>query len=192
MNLFAGNPGHKVLMRGMKPLCAKGVRSFYLAHYDMDHSTGKIASRFSGEGARAYFAYMTRCRRLFASFPHVLVSRRPVHAGPRTQMGNSMRKYIVLAAILLTATACGDTWGQRAVTGGGIGAASGAVLGAATGFNPLPGRGGSAARAGAGIGAATHAASQLLSRIRSYQLSFHGLRSISKVQAERGWRWSCQ
>ena len=33
-----------------------------------------------------------------------------------------MRKYIVLAAILLTATACGDTWGQRAVTGGAVGA----------------------------------------------------------------------
>jgi NAD(P)H dehydrogenase (quinone) len=39
VRLFAGNPGHKVLMRGMKPLCAKGVHSFYLAHYDMDHST---------------------------------------------------------------------------------------------------------------------------------------------------------
>jgi len=51
-----------------------------------------------------------------------------------------MRKYIVLTAILFTATACGDTWGQRAVTGGGIGAASGAMLGGA---------------AGAGIGAAT-------------------------------------
>ena len=65
-----------------------------------------------------------------------------------------MRKYIVLAAILLTATACGDTWGQRAVTGGAIGAGSGAVLGAATGFNPLLGAvvGGAA---GAGIGAAT-------------------------------------
>ena len=69
-----------------------------------------------------------------------------------------MRKYFVLAAIvpaiLFTATACGDTWGQRAVTGGAIGAGSGAVLGAATGFNPLLGAvvGGAA---GAGIGAAT-------------------------------------
>ena len=65
-----------------------------------------------------------------------------------------MRKYIALAAILFTATACGDTWGQRAVTGGAIGAGSGAVLGAATGFNPLLGAvvGGAA---GAGIGAAT-------------------------------------
>jgi len=63
-------------------------------------------------------------------------------------------RYIVLVAILFTATACGDTWGQRAVTGGGIGAASGAVLGAATGFNPLLGAvvGGAG---GAAIGAAT-------------------------------------
>ena len=42
-----------------------------------------------------------------------------------------MRKYIVLAAILFTATACGDTWGQRAVTGGGIGAAIAQTLGEA-------------------------------------------------------------
>ena len=39
VHLFAGNAGYKVLMRGMKPMCAKDVRSFYLAHYDMDHST---------------------------------------------------------------------------------------------------------------------------------------------------------
>ena len=65
-----------------------------------------------------------------------------------------MRKYLALLAILLTASACGDTWGQRAVTGGAIGAGSGALLGAATGFNPLAGAliGGAA---GAGIGAAT-------------------------------------
>jgi osmotically inducible lipoprotein OsmB len=65
-----------------------------------------------------------------------------------------MRKYIVLTAILLTATACGDTWGQRAVTGGAIGAGSGAVIGAATGMGPLTGAviGGAV---GAGVGAAT-------------------------------------
>ena len=39
VHLYAGNAGHKVLMRGMKPLCAKDVQSFYMAHYDMDHST---------------------------------------------------------------------------------------------------------------------------------------------------------
>jgi osmotically inducible lipoprotein OsmB len=63
-------------------------------------------------------------------------------------------KSLVLLAILLGATACGDTWGERAVTGGGIGAGSGALLGAVAGFNPLVGAlvGGAA---GAGIGAAT-------------------------------------
>lgn len=65
-----------------------------------------------------------------------------------------MRTIVVFAAILLTATACGDTWGQRAVTGGGIGAGSGAVIGAVTGMGPLTGAliGGAV---GAGAGAAT-------------------------------------
>jgi hypothetical protein len=65
-----------------------------------------------------------------------------------------MRNVIVLAAVLLTATACGDTWGQRAVTGGAIGAGGGALLGAATGMGPLTGAliGGAV---GAGAGAAT-------------------------------------
>lgn len=44
--LFAGNAGRKVLMRGMKPMCAKGVKTFYLAHYDMDHSTAASRSAF--------------------------------------------------------------------------------------------------------------------------------------------------
>ena len=65
-----------------------------------------------------------------------------------------MMKYLVLAAVLLGTTACGDTWGQRAVTGGGIGAGSGAVIGALTGMGPLTGAviGGAV---GAGAGAAT-------------------------------------
>ena len=65
-----------------------------------------------------------------------------------------MRRYLVLTAILLTATACGDTWGQRAVTGGGIGAGTGAVIGALTPLGVLPGAliGGAV---GAGTGAAT-------------------------------------
>lgn len=46
VHLFAGNPGHKVLMRGMKPLCAKRVRTFYLAHYNMDHSTPRSRAAF--------------------------------------------------------------------------------------------------------------------------------------------------
>ncbi len=66
----------------------------------------------------------------------------------------TIAKFTTLAVLMLGVTACGDTWGQRAVTGGAIGAGSGAVLGAATGFNPLLGAvvGGAA---GAGIGAAT-------------------------------------
>ena len=65
-----------------------------------------------------------------------------------------MTRFIALAVIVLSVAACGDTWGPRAVTGGGLGAGSGALLGVATGFNPLLGAvvGGAA---GAGIGAAT-------------------------------------
>lgn len=65
-----------------------------------------------------------------------------------------MAKYFTLALILLGATACGDTWGQRAVTGGGIGAGSGALIGALTPIGLLPGilLGGAV---GAGVGAAT-------------------------------------
>ena len=46
VRLFAGDAGRKVLMRGMKPMCARGVRSFYLAHYDMDHSTARSRQAF--------------------------------------------------------------------------------------------------------------------------------------------------
>jgi hypothetical protein len=28
-----------MVMRALKPMCGRGVRSFYLAHYDMDRST---------------------------------------------------------------------------------------------------------------------------------------------------------
>ena len=51
-----------------------------------------------------------------------------------------MAKYLVLAAPSFSGTAaCGDTWGQRAVTGGGIGAGSGALIGALTPLGVLPG-----------------------------------------------------
>ena len=65
-----------------------------------------------------------------------------------------MIKAMVLVALLFGLSACGDTWGQRAVTGGGIGAGSGAVLGALTPIGILPGAlvGGAV---GAGVGAAT-------------------------------------
>jgi osmotically inducible lipoprotein OsmB len=65
-----------------------------------------------------------------------------------------MAKYLVLGVVLLGTAACGDTWGQRAVTGGGIGAGSGALIGALTPLGVLPGAlvGGAV---GAGVGAAT-------------------------------------
>ena len=65
-----------------------------------------------------------------------------------------MAKHFVLATVLLGLTACGDTWGQRAVTGGAIGAGSGAAIGALTPLGVLPGAliGGAV---GAGVGAAT-------------------------------------
>jgi hypothetical protein len=65
-----------------------------------------------------------------------------------------MAKYFALALIALGTAACGDTWGQRAVTGGGIGAGSGALIGALTPIGLLPGAlvGGAV---GAGVGAAT-------------------------------------
>jgi osmotically inducible lipoprotein OsmB len=62
--------------------------------------------------------------------------------------------YLALCAALALATAaCGDTPGQRALTGGAIGAGGGALVGAAAG-NPLAGAvvGG---LGGAAIGAAT-------------------------------------
>jgi len=65
-----------------------------------------------------------------------------------------MSKIFVLSTILLGLAACGDTWGQRAVTGGAIGAGSGAAVGALTPLGVLPGAliGGAV---GAGVGAAT-------------------------------------
>ena len=65
-----------------------------------------------------------------------------------------MMKYLVLGAILLGTTACGDTWGQRAVTGGGIGAGAGLAVGAIAGW-PLVAPALVGAALGAGIGAAT-------------------------------------
>ena len=40
-----------------------------------------------------------------------------------------MKRLLAVVAMALLAAACGDTWGQRAVTGGGIGAGSGALIG---------------------------------------------------------------
>jgi osmotically inducible lipoprotein OsmB len=65
-------------------------------------------------------------------------------------------KFIAVIALplALTLSACGDTWGERAVTGGGIGAGTGLAIGAVDGWPLLaPVIVGTAV--GAGIGAAT-------------------------------------
>lgn len=66
----------------------------------------------------------------------------------------SFLKLAAALSMLLAVSACGDTWGQRAVTGGAIGAGAGAGVGAVTGVGVLPGAlvGGAV---GAGVGAAT-------------------------------------
>ena len=56
--------------------------------------------------------------------------------------------------LLFALTGCGDTWGERAVTGGGMGAGMGLAVGAVAGWPLLaPVLVGTAV--GAGIGAAT-------------------------------------
>jgi osmotically inducible lipoprotein OsmB len=63
------------------------------------------------------------------------------------------RSFISLP-LLLALSACGDTWGERAVTGGGMGAGTGLAIGAVVGWPLLvPVLVGTAV--GAGIGAAT-------------------------------------
>jgi len=44
--LLAGDPGRKVLMRALRPMYGRGVRSFYLAHCDMDRSTPSSRQKF--------------------------------------------------------------------------------------------------------------------------------------------------
>ena len=61
---------------------------------------------------------------------------------------------LCIVPLALTLSACGDTWGERAVTGGGIGAGTGLAIGAIAGWPLLaPALIGTAV--GAGIGAAT-------------------------------------
>lgn len=60
---------------------------------------------------------------------------------------------VVLAATVLAG--CGDTWGERAATGGGIGIAAGAAVGAMTGGLSIIGGALIGGAAGALIGAVT-------------------------------------
>ncbi|HUW80038.1 MAG TPA: YMGG-like glycine zipper-containing protein [Acidocella sp.] len=59
---------------------------------------------------------------------------------------------VLLAASVTALVGCGYTPGQRALTGGAIGAGGGAIVGAATGIGP-----GTGALIGAGAGALTGA-----------------------------------
>jgi hypothetical protein len=60
---------------------------------------------------------------------------------------------IALSAVLLALGGCGYSPGQRALSGGAIGAGTGAIVGAATGIGP-----GTGALIGGGAGALTGAA----------------------------------
>ena len=67
---------------------------------------------------------------------------------------NSKFVAVVMLPLALMLSACGDTWGERAVTGGGIGAGTGLAIGAVAGWPLLaPVLVGTAV--GAGIGAAS-------------------------------------
>lgn len=46
VRVYAGNPGRKVFMRGLKPMCAKGATAFWLAHYNMDRSTPRSRAAY--------------------------------------------------------------------------------------------------------------------------------------------------
>jgi hypothetical protein len=61
---------------------------------------------------------------------------------------------VMLLPLALSVSACGDTWGQRAVTGGAIGTGTGLAVGALAGW-PLLGPALVGGVVGAGIGAAT-------------------------------------
>ncbi|MGI9450610.1 MAG: NAD(P)H-dependent oxidoreductase [Geminicoccaceae bacterium] len=43
---WVGDPGRRTLMRGLRALCAKRCRTFWLAHYDMDRSTAATRASF--------------------------------------------------------------------------------------------------------------------------------------------------
>ncbi len=61
---------------------------------------------------------------------------------------------LLVLPLALSVAACGDTWGERAVTGGGIGAGTGLAIGAIAGW-PLVAPVLVGTAVGAGIGAAT-------------------------------------
>jgi putative NADPH-quinone reductase len=44
--LVVGDPGRRTILRGLRPLCARGCRTFWLAHYEMDSSTPASRAAF--------------------------------------------------------------------------------------------------------------------------------------------------
>ena len=66
----------------------------------------------------------------------------------------NIKTLAAVVPIVLSLSACGDTWGQRAVTGAGIGTGAGAAIGLLTGF-PIIGTALVGGLVGAGVGAAT-------------------------------------
>jgi len=46
VRLYAGDPGRKVFRRGLHPMCARRVSTFWLAHYGMDRSSRRSRERF--------------------------------------------------------------------------------------------------------------------------------------------------
>jgi Flavodoxin-like fold len=51
VRVLAGDPGRKVLMRGLKPLCGKGVRSMYVCPLRYGPPYDCFASRVLGDGS---------------------------------------------------------------------------------------------------------------------------------------------
>ena len=66
----------------------------------------------------------------------------------------SWRRALISLPLTFVLSACGDTWGERSVTGGGIGAGAGLAIGAIAGW-PLLAPVLVGAAVGAGIGAVT-------------------------------------
>jgi putative NADPH-quinone reductase len=46
IRFVVGDPGRRIIMRGIKPLCHKRCRSFWLGHYRMDSSTPRSRRAF--------------------------------------------------------------------------------------------------------------------------------------------------
>ena len=61
---------------------------------------------------------------------------------------------LIVLPFVFALSACGDSWGERALSGGGIGAGAGLAIGAIAGW-PLLAPALAGAAVGAGIGAAT-------------------------------------